>query len=571
MAVDKKDTIYIDVDDEITGIIDKLRGSDSKVVALVLPKRAAVFQSIVNMKLLKRAADAGKQNVVLITSEPGLMPLAGAAGLHVAKTLTSKPEIPVGPGLPDESEEMVDESEAYGGAGEPLIDPNQPVGDLANSAALTPPLDNGVETIALDDDELPPEAAPDKPKAPKNFEPPKAKKDKKLKIPNFNRFRLIMALIVLILILLIGGFIFANAGLKKATVNIQTDASNINVNQNLDLSTSAETLDSDGSRVPAKLESYKKTYTQEVTTTGQKNEGNEASGSVTITNCGTSSETIPAGTGFSASGETFISQSDVTVPVSTFLGRGGNCQNNGTANVNVMAQSPGSSYNLPSNTTFTIASSPPYTTAEGSTSGGTDNIVQTVNQNDINNAKSKISTNNSSAKQSLESQIRADGYYPLSATFSTGTPNVTSSADVGEAANSVTVTETINYTEFGVHESDLKSVLANNIDGQINSSKQSILDDGLSSASYTLGNQGSSSASLVLTTKAEVGPELDETNIKTEVEGMKAGAIKSQLSSNPDVTGVSVKFSPFWVSSAPKNASKITINIAKPTSTQSSN
>ena len=52
MAAPDKDTIYVDIDDEITGIIDKLRNSDAKVVALVLPKRATVFQSIVNMKLV---------------------------------------------------------------------------------------------------------------------------------------------------------------------------------------------------------------------------------------------------------------------------------------------------------------------------------------------------------------------------------------------------------------------------------------------------------------------------------------------------------------------------------------
>src|SRR5438132_10479250 len=109
MAATDKDTIYIDIDDEITGIIEKVRVSGGKVVALVLPKRAAVFQSIVNMKLLKRAADSNKKHLVLITSEAGLLPLAGAAGVHVAKTLTSKPEIPHAPLPPDDSEEAVQE------------------------------------------------------------------------------------------------------------------------------------------------------------------------------------------------------------------------------------------------------------------------------------------------------------------------------------------------------------------------------------------------------------------------------------------------------------------------------
>src|ERR1700732_4612877 len=134
MAESHKDTIYIDIDDEITGIIDKLRGSSGKIVALVLPKRAAVFQSIVNMKLLKRAADDAKKNLVLITAEAGLLPLAGAAGVHVAKTLSSKPEIPSAPQTDDATEEMVeetgDESEITAeNAGD------QPVGKLAGLGA----------------------------------------------------------------------------------------------------------------------------------------------------------------------------------------------------------------------------------------------------------------------------------------------------------------------------------------------------------------------------------------------------------------------------------------------------
>src|SRR5437868_2881613 len=133
MATDK-DTIYVDIDDEITGIIDKLKASEGKVVALVLPKRAGVFQSIVNMKLLKRAAETNKKNLVLITAEAGLLPLAGAAGIHVAKTLTSKPEIPVGPQAFDDDDETIDEDEIENLEDEPL-DTNKPVGQLAGAAA----------------------------------------------------------------------------------------------------------------------------------------------------------------------------------------------------------------------------------------------------------------------------------------------------------------------------------------------------------------------------------------------------------------------------------------------------
>jgi len=124
-----KETVYVDIDDEITNIVDKVKGSQHKIVALVLPKRATVLQSIVNMKLLKRAAEQSKKNIVLITSEAGLLPLAGAVGLYVAKTLQSKPAIPPIPDRGDSGEvSEIDEDD-------PQPDRNAPVGALAAGAA----------------------------------------------------------------------------------------------------------------------------------------------------------------------------------------------------------------------------------------------------------------------------------------------------------------------------------------------------------------------------------------------------------------------------------------------------
>ena len=137
---DQKDTIYIDIDDEITAIIDKVVTSKKAIVALVLPKRATVLQSVVNMRLLKRAADEAGKSLVLVTSEASVLPLAGAVGLYISKTLQSKPYIPEGAGaaIAGDSEDGDDSSD------EP-IDPTKPVGELAGDA------DSDDETIELDD------------------------------------------------------------------------------------------------------------------------------------------------------------------------------------------------------------------------------------------------------------------------------------------------------------------------------------------------------------------------------------------------------------------------------------
>ncbi|HXR50075.1 MAG TPA: hypothetical protein VN778_03565, partial [Verrucomicrobiae bacterium] len=496
-----------------------------------------------------------------------LLPLAGAAGVHVAKTLTSKPSIPLAPQAFDDGEEMVAETDepeeiTTETAGD------QPVGTLAGLGAAAAADD--VETVELDDDETPEDVAAT-PKS-KDFAPP-TKKNKKLKVPNFERFRLLLVVGALVLLLLIAGLIFALTALPKATINVKTDATNVPVNLNVNLATDTSSADPTSNTIPAKLESQVKTYTQQVPTTGQKNEGNKASGTVTITNCGPSDETIPAGTGFSANGNTYISQDDVSVPQSSYSFGGQKCHNDGKATVNATAQSGGSSYNLPSGASMSIASQPAYTTAtSGSISGGTDNVVQVVNQNDIATAKSKISTNNDTTqKQALANQLQQEGYYAITSTFSSGTPNITSSPDVGAAANSVTVTETVTYTMFGAHENDLKTLIDNAVKAQIDTSKQSILSEGLDTATFGVNNSSSSSAQLTMQATAEAGPQIDVNTLKEQAAGKKPGDVKSTIGNDPDVTGVEVKLSPFWVNSVPKKTSRITVNIAKPTTTTKSN
>jgi hypothetical protein len=569
MAASNKDTIYIDIDDEITGVIDKVRGSQGKLVALVLPKRAAVFQSIVNMKLLKRAADDSKKNLVLITTEAGLLPLAGAAGIHVAKTLNSKPEIPSAPdAFDDDKEESIQED-----PDEP-VDGSKSVGQLAGAAGAGALAADGVETLTLDDEDLPPEATPDTPNGPKSFEPPagkgkKPKKNKKLAVPNFERFRLWLVLGGLLLLLIIGGLLFATFAQSKATITVKTDATKIDTNLDLNLNTAAKTLDPDNGTIPAKAVSSQKTYSQQVPATGQKNNGNKASGSVGLQNCIDSDDpvTIPAGTGLSSGGNTYITQSSVVLPPSSFSSSD-KCKTP-RIDVDVIAQSGGSAYNGANS--FTVAG---YSNVNGmvanTITGGTDNIVQIVNQNDINTAKGKITPNENEIKQNLRNQLKSAGYYPLDATYSAGTPATTSSPNVGDVANNVTVTEAVTYTMFGVKQDDLETLVKNSVKDQIDTSKQSVLDSGLSKAVFNVGTMTPSTAAISMSTSVTAGPDLDADSIKSLAAGKKAGPVRTELENNPDVKSVDIHVSPFWVGTIPKNQDKITVKIAEPEQSKSS-
>jgi len=561
-----KETLYVDVDDEITAIIDKVAAAKGKVVALVLPKRCPVLQSVVNMKLLKRTADNAGKNLVLVTTEAGLMPLAGNVGLHVASSPTSKPAIPDGPGSREDDDTEADEPLKIVDGNAPAsdgddFDPKRAaatsVGELENTGRSSESDDDDMIDLGDEPDELPP-AAPAATKA------PKPKKDKKLHVPNFDSFRKKLALGVVALIVLVAAWIFAFMILPSAAITISTDSSTIPTNLELALSTSATKLDTANNTVPATSQSQQKTATQTVPATGQQNNGEKASGTITITNCSGDSVTIATGSSFSASGHTFIAQNSTVVPDSDYY-KSGECKNNGKSSVDVTALKGGADYNV-APTAYTFSGSSNSLSAQGSQmSGGTDDITTIVEQSDIDNATSKItSANADSVKQQLESNLESKGLQPVPVTFLAGTPQVTTSAKAGDAASNVTVTAVTSYTMLGVQKSDLQTLVKNNVDGQLDKGRQVILDDGVANAQFSENTTGSiTNAAVNMSVKSQAGPQLDADSLKTQLAGMKSADVKSYIAQTPGVTGVKVKYSPFWVDSVPKKAAKVTIQIEK--------
>lgn len=62
-------TFYIDVDEEITSIVDRIKKAKVKEIIIVAPKRALLIGSIVNLKLLKKEADTLGAQVTIVTQD----------------------------------------------------------------------------------------------------------------------------------------------------------------------------------------------------------------------------------------------------------------------------------------------------------------------------------------------------------------------------------------------------------------------------------------------------------------------------------------------------------------------
>lgn len=552
-----KDVIYIDVDEDITGIIAKIRGSSKRIIALVLPKRFATMQSIVNMKLLKRAGEREKKSLVLITSESSLLPLAAAAGVHVAKTLQSKPEIPEGPLATAEPTDDIDEVTDT----EEPVDKSKTIGELhGDDEDDESPIELNNETPAEES------TGAKKPKT-------KSKKDKKLKIPNFNKFRLWLILGGLGVVLIVFGLIWALVYAPKASILVNTDSTAVTSSGEITLDTAeGATLDVEEAVLPAQVAQANKTLTAEVEATGQKNNGQKASGTVTMTaqNCSTTSTppSVTAGSGVTTNGKTYLTQ---TAASFTFEEFNDGCLIFKSNSVKIIAQNGGADHNAGASSDFTVAGRLDVT-ATGSAQGGTDDIIKIVTQADIDKAKEQIQQQDDQQMASeLSKQLESQSQFALTETLSNETGEASSSVQANEKADKVKVTQVITYKMLGVKREELEKVIAETVADKIDTSRQTILDYGLSEATFTLQNQTGGKALVGLRSVVTAGPDLNVDDLKTKIAGLKSSEAKAIIEENPGVVGVEVTYGPFWVRSIPKNTSKITITIQEPEVVENNN
>ena len=75
--------IYLDIDDEITSAAARVRSSDARRVALVLPYGSRVATSRINFRLLSRDALINEKQLAVVAADPATRALAASAGLPV--------------------------------------------------------------------------------------------------------------------------------------------------------------------------------------------------------------------------------------------------------------------------------------------------------------------------------------------------------------------------------------------------------------------------------------------------------------------------------------------------------
>ncbi len=533
----KKDVIYIDTDDDITGIIEKLKTAKSPIVALVPPKRIGVLQSNVNLRLLVKAADTSKKRLVLITNDHTLKGMASLLSIPVAKNLQSKPEVPENTHALNEESDVIDGADLPVGEHAKMAAPaaTASAADIASAAAATDEIDGPQVPLA----------ATAAARAPK--------KRTKSGIPDFDSFRkrlfLFGGLGVLLLAFLIWALFFAG----KATIAITAKTNVVNIDKTLQLRPNAP-LDAAQAVLPPAIKELKKPLSIDFGATGKKDVGTKATGSVkfSIKDIDLLGKTVPAGTVLTSSGgSTYTTDSAVTFTMANYK----------AASTGITATASGSRFN---GATGSVSGAPSGVgaTLEGATTGGTDKVISIVSQDDFNKARDQLQSqaegDSVKNRDELAKQFSAE-YVVIQESFKAVIANPVSAPSVDQEAANAKMTGEATYRLVAVKRSDLKAVYDAHTFAQIDKASQKIYRSGDDKTGFSQFTEVEGGFNTKAQATAQVGPNINEKLLAQSIAGKQAGEIQEMIQRIQGVDNVNVKFSPFWVTKAPKDTKKIDI------------
>lgn len=553
-----KDVIYIDIEDDITAIIGKIKSSKEKIVALVPPKRIGALQSAVNLRLLARTAENSNKRLVIVTNNKALMALSASALIPIAKNLQSKPEIADIPALEIDDEDIIDGVQL-------------PVGDLAKATdsaknkAKSDSLEDDIEDIDIEDDRPKTLTRAKDSLNSKDSKMPKKSKDS-VKIPDFSRFRKRLFIGIAGVILFIVFLVWANAYAPAARVIITAKTSSAPVSMSVKLGGTAATSVSKNV-IQTVSKQLKKDSSVNFTATGQKDVGTKAVGSISVRNCDYSEGfTLPAGTQFSTDGGlVYVSTSTVAVP--GFSGSSSACvlsgSSSGKASVQVQASVSGDKYNG-SAANYSIGSIPSDSKVDAlgtAMTGGTSKTVTIVTADDVQSASQSLSElSTDDAKQQLIKQF-TNGESVIDDSFSVSRAEAVSSPAVGsEVTGSAKLTSKVTYSIAAIAKSELQVFLKDALAKQMTNSKtQRIYNDGVDKVALTGYSNTNGVETINIATTGQIGPNIDQSVIKEQVKGKRFGDIQSEIGGISGVSNVEVKFSYFWVNTVPSDINKIDV------------
>lgn len=544
--------IYLEASEEITSVIDRLRQSGGKSVTFVVPAGATLIQSIVNLKLLKRAAAASGKSVEIVTGDRMGRNLAAQVGFTVFGSLedlkASKPfkaaALPKTPPKAAKADGIV----AAEPAAKPVKMTSRPVPEELPEEVPSPT----------------PESKPAKAAAAATgAAAPASKPGGGRKLPSLAFFGAAKSkkgmmigggLVLLLLVILLVTYVFASA-----TITITPKADPADTAADVTASKDVQTVSESGT-MPAQVVSADEQQSGSFQATGQKDIGSKASGTVNVTNCvDSNSHTLPAGSALTSGSATFVSNSAATIPPAGVSGGKVVCSS--PAAVSVTATQAGSQYNV-SGAGFSVPAL--GMSGTGTTSGGSTKTVTVISQDDLDKAKASLSDKvKSSAIDELKKKLSPDQPV-LDGATSVDVSSFTPSAPAGTQTDNFTAQENGTATLLTYHKGDLKQLLVGQIQGKVAAGKQVIAPESGIQTTVVSVDAKSGTLRLHATLNGFVADKFDTAALAESVKGKSITDARKSFLNHSDIAETEISVWPSYKGRLPFFANKITIKIATP-------
>ena len=531
--------LYLDADTEITEAIEKLKKSSKEEVRIVVPSRSGLLQSSVNVKLMKKAAKDSKKQLVLVTNDKLTKNLAGAAGIAVASSVKAMPHVPEVEKLEDLAKEEIR-----------IEAPAEPEESKSSAKESKSESKDGFQSKHISLDESEDESLEE--------EAEKTKKTKDKKVPDYGKLNkriwigvgIGVAIVVLIIL-----YIFV----PSAKVDLLAQAKKTSLNFNFILDSGSSSSDFTAQTLAAQKLETTKDVSFEISATGKKEVGNKATGAISVRNCDdVSTHNLPAGTGMTGGGKSFVTAQAVTIPAGSAGGGVVNCSS--AVDVQVTATAPGDSFNV-GPTSFSINGFSSLYKGSGQTSGGTSKTVTVLSADDIAGAKKQVQEQGKNASEDLQKKAGSDQFL-FTSTVQSDLAEFNSSVQQDNEADKVSINAKLKYTGFAAKSADVNKLFDDQVKEEIKGNKE-VYQNGSTDGKYSVVKQFSpEKVQLNVKTSSYYGDPIDKKAVAKSLAGKpKKDASDIAKKAGEQITGAQVDSWPSLLPNLPMLSSKITINI----------
>lgn len=581
--------IYLEPDEEITSVIDKLSSISDRSVAVVVPKNSSLFQSLINLKLLAKEAQKQDKKIAIISANKIGQRLAAQVGLTTYNSLgavgpMNEPAVPINTSTVEvEEDELVDgvrvhryrpvsgseavdtselteEEEANLPATVPEIgelpievvekeesitnseDPGAGQKPMIVERVIEKPVGKTGDIEVKTDQEVAEGAAVmvstnEPAESPHDLPPVISRGFKKEREPFVMPWRSVIAAAILLIIAAAVIYIF----LPKATATITFPAKADNQTLTLTAQTAGDGADLNlAGTVIAAQKQVSKTFSA----TGKKDIGTKATGTVNFYNNNSSSPvTIAAGTTLTSGSNSFSTNSAVTIPGATVSG--GQAVP-GQVQGAITATTAGTDANVNS-VKFVIKGEPALIYAQGSTTGGVSKQVTVLAQSDIDSAINDLKTQaNTQALSDLQGKL--NGQALLDGSTWQAAPKQTITNVVGDQVDTATATYTVEYDAIIYSADTALAKIKTFMSKDLTKDQQLVIQNSTTDVTYTFKSLATDKSSMAIaaTIQAYIINNVDKAAIAKAITNKSANQAKSIVISNYGATDASITISPGW-------------------------